>query len=317
MRLSVLVRRDATTIYQSLDREFALAEKHALATTTMPKISPSEPVKDGTTRRRRLLLGSPIAFVGGALVVFWVIVAIFVPGITDYDPNTRDLAALVDPTPGNVHLLGTDHFGRDMLSRVAWGAHTVLIVAPIAILCAYVLGGLMGMAAGFAGGWIEALIGLIADILLSLPALIISILIIVTLGPSALTVIVAATVVLSPGIGCSIRHLVLVSRRHGSTDATTIRGDGPNHIAVVELFAEACAQTGYAIVFIVVLGFLGLGLPPPDPDWGGMVKDTTAMIIVWPHMSLLPCFAIFSLVLGFNLLADGLRRTVVRARTAV
>ncbi len=243
--------------------------------------------------------------------MFWVIVAIFVPAITNYDPNMQNFAALADPTPGNGHLLGTDHLGRDMISRLASGAGTLLIVASIAVFCAYALGGLIGIV----GGWVETLIDFLADTLLSLPTLILYILIVMSFGPSARAVIVAAMIFLSPSIGRSIRRLASVSRGQVSTDADGVRGDRPKHIAV-DLLAEACTHIGHVIAFFVVLGFLGLGLPPPDPEWGGMVKDTTAMLIIWPHMALLPCVAIFSLAIGFNLLAEGLRRTAAKARQA-
>jgi peptide/nickel transport system permease protein len=268
----------------------------------------------------RLLQESPVAIIGMVLISFWVLVAVFAPALTQFDPNAQDFTALADPTPGDVHWLGTDHLGRDMWSRLIWGARTVFLVAPAAVLVAYVVGCSMGMMAGYLGGWVDTLVSRISDIILSFPVLILYIILISTVGPSALNIIVAVTVASSPGIGRIVRGMVLDLRSHEYVDAAKIRGESPLYIMVVELLpnargpliVDACVRMGYTIITIGVLGFLGLGLPPPDPDWGGMVKDTTAMIVIWPHMSVLPCVAISTLVIGFNLLADGLREISMR-----
>ena len=267
-----------------------------------------------------LLRESPVAIIGSGLVLFWVVVAILAPWLSPYGPNAIDFTALADPTPSAVHWLGTDHLGRDMVSRLAWGARTVLTVAPIAVLTAYLIGCTMGMVAGYLGGWVDDLISFISDIILSFPVLILYIILISTLGPSALNIIVAVTFVSSPGIGRIARALVFDLRTREYVDAAKTRGERPLYIMLVEilpnargpLIVDACLRMGYTTITIGVLGFLGLGLPPPDPDWGGMVKDTTAMMVVWPHMSLFPCIAISSLVIGFNLLADGLREISMR-----
>ncbi len=267
-----------------------------------------------------LLRESPVAIIGSGLVLFWVVVAILAPWLSPYGPNAIDFTALADPTPSAVHWLGTDHLGRDMVSRLAWGARTVLTVAPIAVLTAYLIGCTMGMVAGYLGGWVDDLISFISDIILSFPVLILYIILISTLGPSALNIIVAVTFVSSPGIGRIARALVFDLRTREYVDAAKTRGEHPLYIMLVEilpnargpLIVDACLRMGYTTITIGVLGFLGLGLPPPDPDWGGMVKDTTAMMVVWPHMSLFPCIAISSLVIGFNLLADGLREISMR-----
>ncbi len=267
-----------------------------------------------------LLRESPVAIIGSGLVLFWVVVAILAPWISPYEPNAIDFTALADPTPSAAHWLGTDHLGRDMVSRLAWGARTVLTVAPIAVLTAYLIGCTMGMVAGYLGGWVDDFISFISDIILSFPVLILYIILISAFGPSALNIIVAVTFVSSPGIGRIARALVFDLRTREYVDAAKTRGERPLYIMLVEilpnargpLIVDSCLRMGYTTITIGVLGFLGLGLPPPDPDWGGMVKDTTAMMVVWPHMSLLPCIAISSLVIGFNLLADGLREISLR-----
>ncbi|MFQ5784850.1 MAG: ABC transporter permease [Alphaproteobacteria bacterium] len=271
-----------------------------------------------------MLRESPVAVVGVLLIAFWLLTAIFAPLLTPFDPNAQDFTALADPTPGwwpwANHPLGTDHLGRDLWARLAFGARTVFIVAPLAVLSAYIVGCLMGMLAGYLGGWVDSLISRVSDIILSFPVLILYIILISTVGPSMLNIIVAVTLASSPGIGRIVRGMVLDLRNQEYVDAAKIRGERPIYIMVVELLpnargpliVDACVRMGYTIITIGVLGFLGLGLPPPDPDWGGMVKDTTAMIVVWPHMAILPCVAISSLVIGFNLLADGLREISLR-----
>ena len=278
----------------------------------------------GVARWFLMMRESPVAIVGVCLVAFWVLTAAFAPLLTPYDPNAQDFDMLADPTPAwwlwENHWLGTDRLGRDVWARLAYGARTVLIIAPIAVATAYFFGCLMGMLAGYLGGWVDMLVSRVSDIILSFPVLILYIIIISTWGPSALNIIVAVTLASSPGIGRIVRGMILDLRNHEYVDAAKIRGESAIYIMVVELLpnargpliVDACVRMGYTIITIGILGFLGLGLPPPDPDWGGMVKDTTAVIVVWPHMSILPCVAISSLVIGFNLLADGLREISMR-----
>jgi peptide/nickel transport system permease protein len=176
------------------------------------------------------------------------------------------------------------------------------------------------MLAGYLGGWVDMLISRISDIILSFPVLILFIILITAIGPSALNIIIAVTVASSPGIGRIVRGMFLELRNHEYVDAAKIRGESALYIMVVELLpnargpliVDACVRMGYTIITIGVLGFLGLGLPPPDPDWGGMVVKAKGFISIWPHMAIMPSIAISSLVVGFNLLADGLREISMR-----
>ncbi len=263
-----------------------------------------------------LLRESKAAIIGVALIAFWLLAAVFAPVVSPYDPNGQDFASLADPSPfQSTHLLGTDHIGRDMLSRVLWGSRTVFTVAPIAVAAAYIVGIALGMLAGYYRGWIDTLISRVSDIILSFPVLILYIILITTVGPSAFNIIVAVVLAFSPGIGRIVRGLVLELRTSEYVSAAQIRGESGLFIMLVEilpnargpLIVDACLRFGYTVITIGVLGFLGLGLPPPDPDWGGMVKETTALMTIFPHMALIPSIALSSLVIGFNLLADGLR----------
>jgi peptide/nickel transport system permease protein len=228
--------------------------------------------------------------------------------------------ALIDPTPSAVNWLGTDNQGRDILSRIIWGSRTVLAVAPIAVLAAYIVGCLMGLIAGYYRGWVDQLVNRISDIVLSFPAIVLYIIVIMKLGPSGINIVLAVIFISAPQITRIVRGMTLELREREYVAAAKMRGESALYIMLVEilpnargpLIVDACLRMGYTTIAIGVLGFLGLGLPPPDPDWGGMVKDTYAMMSIYPHMSLFPAAAITSLVVGFSLLADGMREISIR-----
>lgn len=267
-----------------------------------------------TWNRVRLLKESPIGMIGAFLVLFWIIVAIFAPWLAPYNPNANDMDALMS-LPSTAHWLGTDNSGRDILSRIIWGSRTVFKVAPFAVFCAYVIGCLLGLIAGYYRGWVDSLVNRIADILLSFPAIVLYIIVIMRLGASAANIIFAVIFISSPQIIRIVRGMTLELREREYVAAAKMRGESALYIMLVEilpnargpLIVDACLRMGYTTIAIGVLGFLGLGLPPPDPDWGGMVKETYAMMSIFPHMSLFPAIAISSLVVGLSLLADGMR----------
>ena len=258
---------------------------------------------------------SGTAMVGLGLIGFWVLLALLAPWLPLYSPTAQDVMALADPTPGKVHWLGCDILGRDVLARLIFGARTVLVVAPLSVAAAMVVGITMGLLAGYHGGWIDTLISRFSDVILAFPVLVLYVILIATIGPSVLNIVIATTIASAPGIGRITRGLVLGLKEQEYVAAARLRGESTLFIMLVELLpncrgmliVDACLRIGYTIITIGILGFLGLGLPPPNPDWGGMVKESTTVLNVWPHMALAPSIAIVSLVLGFNLLADGLR----------
>jgi len=285
-------------------------------------VSPARPRRaaPGWISRLAPLAGSAPAMAGIFLVVFWAVVAVLAPWIAPYAPNASDLKALADPTPSAQHWLGTDHLGRDILSRLLWGARTVLTVAPVAVLGATALGCMVGLVAGYYRGWVDILVTRISDIVLSFPVIILYMIILAIYGSSALNIILVITVTKAPIIARIVRGITLELRGREYVAAAKMRGERPLAIMLLEilpnargpLIVDVCLRMGYTIITIGVLGFLGIGLPPPDPDWGGMVKETYGMMSVWPHMSLIPCAAISSLTIGFNLLAVGLREIGLR-----
>jgi peptide/nickel transport system permease protein len=296
----------------------------APATAEVLSASPPAAARVGRPPRWRHRLASVLASrpaaVGLGLVLVWAALALLAPLIAPYPPNASDLQALGHPTPSRAHWLGTDHLGRDLLSRILWGARPVLVIAPLAVLGAAALGSLLGLAAGYYGRWIGLLITRACDIVLSFPVIILYMIILAHFGSSAWNIIGVLTLTKAPIIARIVRGMTLDLREREYVAAAKMRGESALYIMLVEILPNArgpllvdmCLRTGYNVIIIGVLGFLGIGLPPPDPDWGGMVKDTYGMMMVWPHMAVVPCAAISSLVVGFNLLAVGLRELGLR-----
>ena len=285
-----------------------------LSATIATPFAAAEPADRAAPGLLRRLPSSRVAMVGLALVLFWVVLALLAPLLPLDSPTVQDYAAIAHPGSSARHLLGVDALGRDVLSRVIWGARTVLAIAPAAVLAAYVVGCAMGLLAGYYRGWVDVTISRASDVILSFPVVVLYVILIADIGPSALNIVVAAVLASAPGIARIVRALVLSLMHQDFVAAAELRRESDLTIMLIELLpncrgpliTDFCLRLGYVTIAIGTLGFLGLGLPPPTPDWGGMVKQGTAMLTVYPHMSLYPCFALVSLVLGFNLLADGL-----------
>jgi len=270
-----------------------------------------------------LLRESGAGMVGVGLISFWVIIAILTPLIAPFDPNAT-LQPFAKPgtayAQGGTFWLGTDQLGRDILSRIMWGSRTVLFYAPVATASAYLVGILMGLAAGYYRGRADTVLSFVANVILSFPVLVLYILVITTIGASGINIVIAITFASAPGIMRIVRGLVLDLRNRDYVAAAQTRGESSWYIMLVEilpnargpLIVDACLRLGYVIITIGVLGFLGLGLPPPDPDWGGMINEARPLALAFPYMTVFPCIAISSLILGFNMLADGLREISLR-----
>jgi peptide/nickel transport system permease protein len=268
-----------------------------------------------------LLRESPVGMVGAALVIFWCLVAIFAPLLAPYAPNENHYLTGPVAPPSAEHWLGTDDQARDILSRIIYGSRLVLTIAPLATLCAYVVGCIMGLLAGYYRGWVDALLMQVCNVILAFPVLVLYIIIMVKLGPSALNIIAATTFVASPQVARLVRSQALELREREYVAAAKMRGEPAWYIMLMEilpnargpLIVDACLRIGYTAILIGTLGFLGVGLRPPDPDWGGMIRDTYSYMLGGEvHMALAPAFALSSLVVGFSLLADGLREISLR-----
>ena len=280
-----------------------------------------------------ILFSSKVAIIGLSMVLFWVIVAVFAPYFTQYTPLEQDWRA-ANQGPSKVHPLGTDELGRDLWSRLIYGARVVLVILPISekfwlpggtalwgVFVALFIGTTLGLVSGYYGGWIDEVVMRLLDAMMAVPIILLYMIIMAALGASALNVVIAITIVGTPGIARLVRSLTLDIRTREYIRAAETRGENPWYIMFVEILpnargpiiVDAMLRIGYAIFAMGTLGFLGLGLPPPSPDWGSMVAKGRDFILAGsPWASLWPSVAIASLVVGLNLLADGLREESMR-----
>jgi peptide/nickel transport system permease protein len=262
---------------------------------------------------------SRVAVVGLTLVAFWLLVAVLVPYLPLADPN-KPLVPLVAPgtrSHGLYFLLGSDVRGRDVLSRTLWGCQRVLVWGISATLVAYVVGIACGLVGGYLGGWWDDIVSFVGNLFLSFPVMVLYILVLNALGPGGLNIIIAVTCSSAPIIMRIVRSLALEARSRDYVAAAQTRGEHAWWIMFVELLpnvrapltVDACLRLGYSTVAITTLTFLGLGLAPPDPDWGLMIKEAATAALLWKYsyLVIVPALAVSSLVLGFNLIADGLR----------
>ena len=256
---------------------------------------------------------SKSAAFGLAILLFWVFIALAAPLICTYSPTEMPSSRL--QWPSRQHWLGTDHLGRDVMSRLFWGTRVVLALAPTAVLLGILIGAPLGLISGYVGGVLDILIMRGSDIIMSFPMLLIYILIITSIGPSAVIVVVSVGIGSVPSITRIVRSLVLDARTQDYVSAARLRGERRWYILVREIFpnvsgpliVDTCIRVGYGIMAIGSLGFLGLGIPPPTPDWGGMINEGRMWIFIMPWVVLAPAAALSSVVIGLNLLADGMR----------
>jgi peptide/nickel transport system permease protein len=265
-----------------------------------------------------------VAVLGVSLVSFWLLMAVSAPYLPLPDPN-KPLAPLMLPgtfTHGMRFVLGTDMRGRDILSRTLWGSQRVLVWGITATSVAYVVGAACGLIGGYLGGWWDEMVSFAANVLLSFPVMVLFILVLNLLGQSGFNIVIAVTCSSAPVIMRIVRGLTLEARSRDYVQAAQTRGEHPLWIMLVELLpnvrgplvVDACLRLGYTTVAITTLTFLGLGLQPPDPDWGLMIREasTTALLWKYSYMLIVPALAVSSLILGFNLIADGLREMSLR-----
>ncbi len=280
-----------------------------------------------------ILLSSKTATVGLVIVLFWVFVALFAPYVTSYGPTDQDWKA-PNQGPSMEHPLGTDELGRDLWARLAYGARIVLVVLPVnekiwlpggtavwGVLASLFIGAGLGLISGYKGGWSDEIIMRLLDAMMSIPVILLYLIIVAALGASAINVVFAIAIVGTPGVARLVRSLTLDIRTRDFVRAAETRGESLLYILFMEILPnakgpiiiDAMLRVGYAIFAMGTLGFLGLGMPPPSPDWGSMVAKGREFILIGsPWASLWPSLAIASLVVGLNLLADGLREESMR-----
>jgi len=258
---------------------------------------------------------------GTTIVLLFLALALLGPLIAPYGLNEQ-IAADALSAPSGAHLFGTDLLGRDVFTRVVLGARQVLGLAGSGTLIAVLLGTAIGLISGYRGGWLDELVMRFFDSLLSLPALLLALLLLGTLGPSRRSVLVVIIVVYTPIVARVVRSVVLSVKTKGFVDAARLQGESLVRIlfreilpsALPALAVEASLRFSYAIFLVASLGFLGIGVQPPSPDWGLMVKEARAYVSQAPWALYFPSAAIALLVIGVNLTADGLKRELQAAR---
>jgi peptide/nickel transport system permease protein len=262
--------------------------------------------------------GSTTATIGLALVLFWVIAALL-SFVLPLDPYAQDVSA-INVGPSAAHPLGTDELGRDLLARLVHGSRLILTLAPLSVICGLVVGATLGLVAGYAGGIADEIVMRVLDAIMAFPRILLYLLIMAATGASLLNVVIAITLGSTPGVARLVRSLTLDIRTRDYVAAARTRGESPLWIMFVEILPnargpimiDAMLRVGYAVFAIGTLGFLGLGVPPPSPDWGSMVARGQLYIFVNSWAVLWPALAISSLVVGLNLFADGLREESLR-----
>jgi peptide/nickel transport system permease protein len=270
--------------------------------------------------RLRLLLRSKTFLAGAVLCGFWIFCAFFGRTIAPDSPFATDILGKL-LAPSGEHWFGTDSLGRDVFSRVLAGARDILIVAPLATLLGTALGTAIGLLTGYFRGLVDDVLMRLVDAFLALPVVIIGMLALVSLGPSRWTVVLVIGFVFAPIIARTVRAAVLSERELDYVAAARLRNERPPYIMFAEILPNIAApilveftvRLGYAIFAIATLSFLGFGIQPPAPDWGLQVSEHYALINAgfwWP--TLFPALAIATLVVGVNLIADGVTRVFER-----
>ena len=268
---------------------------------------------------------------GLAVVLFWFGIGLLSLWWTPYEPTATDF--IQNAPPSLDHPLGTDHLGRDLLSRLMAGTQVVLIktrlsgdlvvpggVALWGVFGSLALGVFLGLNAGYRSNWIDQGIMQILDALIAFPRIVLYLIVIAALGQGDPVVILAITITGTPGVARLVRGMTLESKNLDYIQAARSRGENAWFLMFGEilpnvrgpLIVDATLRVGYAIFTIGTLGFLGIGLPPPDPDWGSMVNEARRFIFANPLAVLWPALAISSLVVSLNLFADGLQEETSR-----
>ncbi|MDX1994442.1 MAG: ABC transporter permease [bacterium] len=268
----------------------------------------------------RQLVRRPLSLVGTLIVALFIFLAIAGPFIApyDYDEFIRDAEGrrLTRVAPSLQHPFGIDKDSRDVFSRVLWGTREMITLPGIATGLAVLLGTTIGLAIGYRGGWIDEVASRILDSLLSIPALILALVMLGTVGPSRIGIVIVVVLLYTPIVARVVRSATLSLRDAGYVEIARLRGESTFYILFREILpgvlpalaVETALRFSYAIFLIASLGFLGLGVQPPSPDWGRMVQEARGEYAQAAWSLWFPSGAIALLVIGVNLLADGLRR---------
>jgi peptide/nickel transport system permease protein len=258
--------------------------------------------------RNRLAVASAI------VLLVLLIMAIAAPLLATHDPIAQDMAnSLAAPNPE--HWLGTDKQGRDVWSRIVYGTRPALGGALVVVVLSGLIGIPLGLAAGYYGGWVDALIMRSLDMLLAFPPLLLAILIVATFGRNLTNATIALGIVYVPALARLVRSVALVQRQQTYIEAAQAIGYGDRRILfghllpnlISPILVHSSIDLAYAILDLAALSFLGLGVQPPTPDWGAMLAEGRAYLLLSPYTAIFSGLAIMMAVISFNLLGDGLR----------
>jgi peptide/nickel transport system permease protein len=278
-------------------------------------------VSAGRIRREqlRLLLRSAPFIVGMVLLLWWVVCAIFGRFFAPYNPISGNLLQF-NLAPSGAHWFGTDSLGRDVLSRVIVGSREILIVAVLATVLGTAVGTALGLVMGYFRGVVDNLVGRLVDAVLSIPSVIVALLFVVAVGPSARTLILIIGLVFALIIARTVRTAVLQERELDYIAAARLRDESGAHIMFVEILpnvtgpilVEFTVRLGYAIFAVATLSFLGFGIQPPTPDWGADIANSYQYLAAgyWWE-TLFPALAIASLVVAISLIADSIEAVLI------
>ena len=261
------------------------------------------------------LVRQPLSLIGSLLVILFLLLAIFGPMIAPFEYDTIIRGAARQP-PSSDYLFGTDKLGRDVFSRVVWGARDIIGLPTITTALSVIFGTTLGLVIGFFGGWVDEVVSRALDSLLAIPALVLALVMLGTIGPSPFGIIFVIVLLYTPIVARVVRSATLNIRSQGFIEAARLRGESTAYILFREILpgvlpalaVEAALRFSYAIFLTASLGFLGLGVQPPSPDWGRMVNEARDSVTQTPWALWAPAGAIALLVIGVNLLSDGLRR---------
>jgi peptide/nickel transport system permease protein len=265
-------------------------------------------------RIARAIRKNKTTMTGIILTLLILLVALFAPWLAPFDPLEQNIAR-GDLAPGGEHLLGTDNFGRDVLSRIILGTRISLTISLSAVGLAMVIGALWGIVAGYKGGRIDALTTRFIDMLMTFPTIILGLMVLAILGSGMFNLAVAIAVAITPrfariargsAIALKERDYIQAAKALGMSDLRVIFFHIVPNLAN-EILVVGILWTATAILQEANLSFIGLGVKPPTPSWGGMIRDGVNQLLFQPWLSLAPGIAIFIVVLAFNMIGDGLR----------
>ena len=265
-------------------------------------------------RAFRKLVRRPLVVAAAAIVGTFVLVALAAPQLAPFDPVTPNLLAMRKP-PSAVHRLGTDEVGRDVLSRLVWGARASLLAGVIPVSLAVAVSVPLGLLSGYAGGWLDGVIMRVTDAMLSIPFLIVAIALAAFLGPSLTNAMLAIGIAALPTFLRLARGTVLAIKTEDYVEAARALGCSRPRVAgrhilpnmLPPLLVQSSITVAAAIIAEASLSFLGLGQQPPAPSWGSMLNAAQRYLSQAPWMALYPGLAIFCIVMAVNVLGDGLR----------